>query len=134
MLQDAFTILNLPEDILVRIAGLVPLPCGMSRVNITFRDLKLSDYQPVTHRLPTLRRHEKLLTGLRSQLVINGCDKFSRELILRELLKNNSLTCVDLRSNHLGHNGAMHIARAITSPSLTEVLDFCTRESSICRR
>ena len=49
VLQGSYSILHLPNYVLVQIARHVPLPYGINAIHSKFRELKLSEYQSPMH-------------------------------------------------------------------------------------
>ena len=95
---------------LIRIAKLVPMPCGMNQINKMFNELKLSEYQPVTHRISSPGCYDKLFNGMRSRLVVIVCNMSLLTRIINEFTCNASLTECNVRTSYLDANSATKLA------------------------
>ena len=106
------------------------MPCGMSTINLKFRNLKLSAYQPILEfpRASFLIHHKKVLNQLRSCIVVPAVNRVILESLVNEFEQNRSLSSIILSNTHIvqeidiDKEFAEQIAKGITaSASLTHI-------------
>ena len=114
------------------------MPCGMSTINLKFRNLKLSAYQPILEfpRASFLIHHKKVLNQLRSCIVVPAVNRVILESLVNEFEQNRSLSSIILSNTHIvqeidiDKEFAEQIAKGITaSASLTHIDLSSTRLS-----
>ena len=106
------------------------MSCGLSTVNLRFRELQLSDYQPIV-RFPSesfLMHSAKFLNRRRSCIVVSAVNRVILESLVDEFRRNTSLLIIDFSNTHINkeidnkEEFAKHIAKGITaSASLTRI-------------
>ena len=116
------TILHLSKDELIEIARRVPLPQSMEAIDKKFRELKLSEYQPVSY-YGNMMSLQRVFNKKRSDIRIGGPGYPDMTTnVLNELNSNRSLTSINLSHNNLVCEDAEHIAKGIAvSASLTHI-------------
>ena len=126
-MQERLTILDLSKDALIEIARGVPLPQSIDVLHTKFRELKLSEYQPVVHVCFCDAKYiERVFNQKRSRITIRAPFYYNiTTSVLKEFKSNASLTSIDLSKNRLHPEDANHIAEGFAvSASLTNI-DLC---------
>ena len=108
------------------------MSCGLSTVNLRFRELQLSDYQPIV-RFPSesfLMHSAKLLNRRRSCIVVSAVNRVILESLVDEFRRNASLLIIDFSNIHINkeidnEEFAKHIAKGITASASLTCIDLC---------